>query len=92
MAIVDAATRDSLELTRSITGTASRSLLAEIDRCQTAPARRLLAEDISAPLPDRGAIESRLALVAWLHEDSLRRERLRQTLRTCRILRGPWPG
>ncbi len=79
---IDAATRDSLELTRSITGTASGSLLAEIDRCQTAPARRLLAEDISAPLTDRGAIESRLALVAWLHEDSLRRERLRQTLRT----------
>ena len=79
---IDAATRDSLELTRSVTGTATGSLLAEIDRCQTAPARRLLAEDISAPLTDRGAIESRLALVTWLHEDALRRERLRLTLRT----------
>ena len=78
---IDAATRDSLELTRSVAGTASGSLLAEIDRCQTAGARRLLAEDISAPLTDRATIEGRLALVGWFHEDPIRRERARQTLR-----------
>jgi DNA mismatch repair protein MutS len=77
---IDAATRDSLELTRSVTGSAAGSLLSEIDRCHTAAGRRLLAEDLSAPLTDRRAIEARLALVAWLHEDAIRRERVRQEL------------
>jgi DNA mismatch repair protein MutS len=78
---IDAATRESLELTRSATGSIQGSLLAEIDRCQTAPGRRLLCEDIAAPLTDRRAIEQRLALVAWLHADPLRRERVRSALR-----------
>src|SRR5690349_5373141 len=71
---IDAATRDSLELTRSIGGNVAGSLLGEIDRCQTAAGRRLLAEDIGAPLTNRQSIEQRLALVAWLHEDAIRRE------------------
>ncbi|MEP7130372.1 MAG: DNA mismatch repair protein MutS, partial [Sphingomicrobium sp.] len=78
---IDAATRDSLELTRSVTGSVAGSLLGEIDRCQTAAGRRLLAEDIAAPLTDRRAIEARLALAAWLHEDAIRRERVRQALK-----------
>ena len=78
---IDAATRESLELTRSITGTAAGSLLGEIDRCQTAAGRRLLCEDLSAPLTERSAIEARLALVSWLHEDAIRRERVRQSLK-----------
>src|SRR5437868_7813108 len=78
---IDAASRDSLELTRSITGTVAGSLLGEIDRCQTAGGRRLLAEDIAAPLTQRRAIEQRLALVAWLHEDAIRRDRVRAALK-----------
>jgi DNA mismatch repair protein MutS len=78
---IDAATRDSLELTRSISGTVAGSLLGEIDRCQTAAGRRLLCEDVSAPLTDRSAIDARLALVAWLHEDAIRRERVRAALK-----------
>jgi DNA mismatch repair protein MutS len=78
---IDAASRDSLELTRSVGGTVAGSLLGEIDRCQTAAGRRLLAEDIAAPLTDRAAIESRLALARWLHEDAIRRERVRQALK-----------
>ncbi|MGI8611536.1 MAG: DNA mismatch repair protein MutS [Sphingomicrobium sp.] len=78
---IDTATRDSLELTRSASGSVAGSLLGEIDRCQTAAGRRLLAEDISAPLTDRPAIEARLALVAWLHGDALRRERVRAALK-----------
>src|SRR5205823_8726462 len=54
---IDAVTRDSLELTRSITGAVSGSLLGEIDRCRTAAGRRLLAEDISAPLTEKAAID-----------------------------------
>jgi DNA mismatch repair protein MutS len=78
---IDAATRDSLELTRSVGGAVAGSLLGEIDRCQTAAGRRLLCEDISAPLTGRSAIEERLALVAWLGEDAIRRERVRAALR-----------
>ena len=78
---IDAATRDSLELCRSVSGGVPGSLMGEIDRCQTAAGRRLLASDISAPLTDKAGIEQRLALVAWLHEDALRRERTRSALR-----------
>ncbi|HEY7005026.1 MAG TPA: DNA mismatch repair protein MutS [Sphingomicrobium sp.] len=78
---IDAATRDSLELTRSVGGSVAGSLLGEIDRCQTAAGRRLLHEDVSAPLTDRGAIEYRLALVAWLNEEAIRRERVRVALK-----------
>ncbi|HEX5238180.1 MAG TPA: DNA mismatch repair protein MutS [Sphingomicrobium sp.] len=77
---INASTRDSLELTRSVNGSISGSLLGEIDRCQTAAGRRLLAEDMAAPLTDIAAIESRLALVAWFAEDALRRGRVRQAL------------
>jgi DNA mismatch repair protein MutS len=78
---IDAATRDSLELTRSIGGSVAGSLLGEVDRCQTAAGRRLLCEDVSAPLTDRSVIENRLALVAWLNEDAIRRERMRSALK-----------
>ncbi|WP_028969769.1 DNA mismatch repair protein MutS [Sphingomonas sp. URHD0057] len=78
---IDAASRDSLELVRSVSGSAAGSLLGEIDRCQTAGGRRLLSEDIAAPLTDKPAIDARLALVAWLHEDALRRERVRVALK-----------
>jgi DNA mismatch repair protein MutS len=79
---IDAATRDSLELTRSVSGGVAGSLLGVIDRCETAAGRRLLSEDISAPLTDRSAIEERLALAAWLNEDAIRRQRVRSALKS----------
>ena len=78
---IDAATRESLELTRSSGGGVAGSLLGEIDRCQSAGGRRLLAEDLAAPLTNRGHIEERLALVAWLHGHGSRRARLRAALK-----------
>ena len=78
---IDAATRDSLEICRSVSGSIAGSLLGEIDRCQTAAGRRLLASDLSAPLTDKSAIDARLALVAWLYQDALRRERARVALK-----------
>jgi DNA mismatch repair protein MutS len=78
---IEAPSRDSLELTRSVGGTVAGSLVGEIDRCGTAAGRRLLVEDIAAPLTDRRAIEQRLALVAWLHEEAIRRERVRVALK-----------
>ncbi|MES2119911.1 MAG: DNA mismatch repair protein MutS [Pseudomonadota bacterium] len=78
---IDAATRESLELTRAAGGTVAGSLLGEIERCQTAAGRRLLCEDIAAPLTTMAAIEARLALVHWLNEDAIRRERVRSALK-----------
>src|SRR6478672_7436592 len=78
---IDEASRDSLELTRSVSGGIAGSLLGEVDRCQTAGGRRLLAEDLSAPLTERAAIEALLALAQWLHEDAIRRERVRSALK-----------
>jgi DNA mismatch repair protein MutS len=78
---IDSATRESLELTRSVQGSVAGSLLGEIDRCVSAGGRRLLAGDISAPLTNKGEIERRLALVEWFHDSQLRRERTRAALK-----------
>ena len=78
---IDAATRDSLELTCSVGGTRAGSLLDCLDRTVTSGGARLLAADISAPLLDRTAIEARLALVQhWVDEPRIRAD-LRDTLR-----------
>ncbi|RIX32748.1 DNA mismatch repair protein MutS [Sphingomonas edaphi] len=78
---IDPATRDSLEICRTQTGSLAGSLMATVDRCVTAPGRRLMGADLSAPLTDRQAIEARLALVQWLHDEPLRRERIRDALK-----------
>jgi DNA mismatch repair protein MutS len=78
---IDPATRDSLEICRTTTGAVAGSLQATVDRCVTASGRRLLGSDLGAPLTARGAIEARLALVQWLHEAPIRRERVRLALR-----------
>jgi DNA mismatch repair protein MutS len=78
---IDPATRDSLEICRTQTGSVAGSLFGCIDRCVTAPGRRLLAADLSAPLTDVRAIEARLALVQWLHDEPIRRERVREALK-----------
>ena len=78
---IDPATRDSLEICRTQGGSVAGSLLGVVDRCVTAPGRRMLGADLSAPLTDRRAIEARLALVQWCHDEPLRRERLREALR-----------
>ena len=78
---MDAATRASLEIAESSQGGRAGSLLGAIDRCSTGAGARQLAEDLSAPLTDLAAIETRLALVAWLHADPLLRGDLRSALR-----------
>ncbi|MEO7655668.1 MAG: DNA mismatch repair protein MutS, partial [Sphingomicrobium sp.] len=78
---IDSATRESLELTRSVTNSLPGSLLGEIDRCHSAAGRRLLGEDLAAPLLDRSAIEARLGVVDWLFEHAIRRERIRVRLK-----------
>ena len=62
---IDAATRRSLELTRTLTGERRGSLLNAIDRTLTSAGGRLLGERLAAPLADVVAIEARLDLVDW---------------------------
>ena len=78
---MDEATRASLEILISSQGGRRGSLIEAIDRCVTGAGARQLADDLSAPLTDAGAINRRLALVAWLHDEPLLRGDLRGVLR-----------
>ncbi len=78
---MDEATRSSLEILQSQQGSRAGSLIAAVDRCVTGAGARQLADDLGAPLLDRTAIEARLALVHWLHDDPLLRADLRGVLR-----------
>jgi len=79
---IDAATRESLELTVSSAGTRKGSLLDSADRTVTGAGARLFGADLAAPLMDRAAVEARLDLVQRFHDDSNLREMLRSNLRT----------
>lgn len=78
---IDAATRDSLEITHTMTGARTGSLLHAVDRTVSGAGARLLAADLGSPLLDRGEIEARLELVGWLHDQSGVRESVRGALR-----------
>ncbi|RVU03467.1 DNA mismatch repair protein MutS [Novosphingobium umbonatum] len=78
---MDEATRQSLEILASAQGGRKGSLIEAVDRCVTGAGARQLAEDLSAPLLDQQAIEARLELVAWLHQDALLREDMRSELK-----------
>ena len=79
--LIDAATRESLELVRSVSGTRTGSLLDAVDRTVTPGGARLLASDIGAPLMDRAAILARLDLVGHYVENGGARDAMRQSLR-----------
>ena len=80
---IDPATRRNLELTRTLAGERTGSLLDTIDRTMTGAGARLLASRLVAPLMDVDAINQRLDAVDYLAKaDELRgklRARLRET-------------
>ncbi|MHA6316104.1 DNA mismatch repair protein MutS [Altererythrobacter sp. CAU 1778] len=78
---MDAATRASLEILEAQGGGRAGSLIASVDRCVTGAGARLLAEDLAAPLANKPGIEARLALVQYVHEDSLLRGDLRAVMK-----------
>jgi DNA mismatch repair protein MutS len=78
---IDAATRRNLELTETLAGQRSGSLLAAIDETVTAAGGRELAQRLAAPLTDIAAIARRLDAVAFFAGDSTLRRKLRETLR-----------
>lgn len=78
---IDAATRANLELLRTLSGAREGSLLSAIDRTVTGAGARLLADRLTAPLTDAGAIAERQASVAFLAADHRLREALRLALK-----------
>ena len=80
---IDAATRTTLELTRSLSGGRQGSLLAAIDRTVTGPGARLLAARLAAPLTDPPAINGRLDAVRFFLDDPRGRGDLIALLRSC---------
>ncbi|TWU42413.1 DNA mismatch repair protein MutS [Novipirellula artificiosorum] len=79
---IDASTRASLEITRTIrSGSREGSLLGVIDRTCTPMGARLLADWIAAPLIDRARIECRLDAVSELVGDARLRGDIRETLK-----------
>jgi DNA mismatch repair protein MutS len=79
--LIDAATRESLELVRSVGGARTGSLLDAVDRTITSGGARLLAADIGAPLMDKAAIQDRLDLVGHYVENTGARQTMRAALR-----------
>jgi DNA mismatch repair protein MutS len=79
---IDAATRRSLEITRTIrSGSREGSLLGVIDQTCTPMGSRLLADWIAAPLIDRSAIDRRLEAVEELVQDAQLRSDVRAPLK-----------
>jgi DNA mismatch repair protein MutS len=80
---IDAATRRNLELTQTLAGQRSGSLLAQIDRTVTAGGARLLASRLAAPLTDAAAITARHDAVESFAKDSELRRKSREALRAA---------
>lgn len=78
---IDAATRRSLELTRTLTGEKKGALLHCIDRTVTAPGARLLQSRLSAPLTDVSAINQRLDETDFLLGNNALRDSVREELK-----------
>ncbi|PRD37158.1 UNVERIFIED_CONTAM: mutS [Trichonephila clavipes] len=79
--LIDAATRRNLEITTSMSGGRTGSLLEAVDRTATAGGARLLERRLSAPSRDLSVIDARLDSVAYLIEHSALRASLREALR-----------
>ncbi|AUV80688.1 DNA mismatch repair protein MutS [Salinigranum rubrum] len=77
---LDATTQRNLELTETMHGDRSGSLVDAIDHTVTSAGGRLLREWVTRPRRDRDEIERRLDCVEALATHALARERLRDTL------------
>ena len=80
---IDAATRQNLELVRTMNGARDGSLLSIVDRTVTGAGGRLLAARLSAPLTDAPAITARHDAVTWFLDSSRLRDDVRARLRAA---------
>ena len=81
--LIDAATRESLELTTAQGGGRKGSLLDAVDRTVTGAGARMLAADIGAPLAERVLIDARLDLVTRFVDDGALRDTIRANLKAA---------
>ena len=79
--LIDAATRLNLELTRSLSGERKGSLLACLTETVTAAGTRLLADVVAAPLADAAAINARLDVVSFFHDNETLLQELQAALK-----------
>lgn len=79
--LIDAATRASLELHRTLGGERGGSLIAAIDRTVTGGGQRLLAERIASPSTVPAEIDRRLDAVGFLVDDATLTADLRAALK-----------
>jgi DNA mismatch repair protein MutS len=77
---LDATTQRNLELTETMQGGRSGSLLDTLDHTVTSPGGRLLREWVTRPRRDREELDRRLDAVEALASAALARERVRDTL------------
>lgn len=78
---IDAATRRNLELTQSLSGGRSGSLIWVIDKTVTAAGARLLERRLSSPSRVLSTIRDRLEAVTWAVDETSKRQQLREQLR-----------
>ncbi len=80
--MIDASTRANLELSRTLQGERTGSLLSVLSRTVSPGGARLLADYLARPLADSGAINARLDCVAAFHDDERYTNLLRDQLRS----------
>ncbi len=80
---LDPNTRKHLELTKALGANPRATLLATIDRTQTAMGSRMLGRWVLAPLVDRNAIEGRGDCIEAFVRDGVKRAALQDVLRHC---------
>jgi DNA mismatch repair protein MutS len=78
---IDAATRRNLELTQTLSGERTGSLLSVVDWTVTAAGARDLAARLAAPLTDAAVIGARHDAVGFFANDSTLRRAVREDLR-----------
>lgn len=78
---IDASTRASLELTRSLSGGRAGSLLSVVDRTVTPGGARLLEQRLSSPSRNLDVINARLAALDFTVEHSQLSDEIRASLR-----------
>ena len=78
---IDAATRRNLELTQTLSGEKSGSLLSVVDRSVTAAGARLLYRRVTTPSQRLDAIDERASTVQFFCENSGMRSALRNALK-----------
>ncbi len=80
---IDAATRNSLEINKTIAGEYKGSLMHAINHTVTAAGARMLANRLHAPLTDIKIINKRLDKVEYFVQQHNLRQEIRDILRNC---------